>query len=473
MRDPRLLSQYRKALEKGKELFTETKISSIQPVPPSEIPRVLQRLKYMHEDKQQIIREEERREWKEPRIESLKCLLLRPGLDSTNTVAYGSVLKEGLEAGDIVSIFPYDLQLEYDYWTWNEIVTSILPENLHSEIPHGFNSVGHVAHLNLREHHLPYRRLIGEILLSKGQPSIRTVINKTDEVGEASEFRTFTYELLAGEDNLDVEVKKMGCIFRFNYGKVYWNSKLDQEHRRLVDMFSEGQVVVDVMAGIGPFAIPAAKKGVIVWANDYNPESVKYMSDAIKYNKVEPFVFTFNQDGHKFIPFSTQSVMRAHQEQANIRIPKRKPLEGSSKITVSDVFIPIPPVISHFVMNLPASAPEFLPAFHGIYYGKEENIYKEMKYQLPFVHVYCFATKQDHARNHLHDPDLPYREITMRISEQLGFRMKITSIDGNLDSLKEGDMTVWDVREVAPTKSMYCASFRLPRAVAFSLPHVA
>lgn len=286
VRDPRLLSQYRKALEKGKELFTETKISSIQPVPPSEIPRVLQRLKYMHEDKQQIIREEERREWKEPRIESLKCLLLRPGLDSTNTVAYGSVLKEGLEAGDIVSIFPYDLQLEYDYWTWNEIVTSILPENLHSEIPHGFNSVGHVAHLNLREHHLPYRRLIGEILLSKGQPSIRTVINKTDEVGEASEFRTFTYELLAGEDNLDVEVKKMGCIFRFNYGKVYWNSKLDQEHRRLVDMFSEGQVVVDVMAGIGPFAIPAAKKGVIVWANDYNPESVKYMSDAIKYNKV-------------------------------------------------------------------------------------------------------------------------------------------------------------------------------------------
>lgn len=43
--------------------------------------------------------------------------------------------------------------------------------------------------------------------------------------------------------------------------KVYWNSRLETEHKRLVDTFKAGQVVVDVMAGIGPFAIPAAQKG--------------------------------------------------------------------------------------------------------------------------------------------------------------------------------------------------------------------
>ncbi len=42
---------------------------------------------------------------------------------------------------------------------------------------------------------------------------------------------------------------------------VYWNSRLEQEHKRLVDTFRPGQVVVDMMAGIGPFAVPAAQKG--------------------------------------------------------------------------------------------------------------------------------------------------------------------------------------------------------------------
>ena len=42
---------------------------------------------------------------------------------------------------------------------------------------------------------------------------------------------------------------------------MYWNSRLETEHKRLVDTFKAGQVVVDVMAGIGPFAIPAAQRG--------------------------------------------------------------------------------------------------------------------------------------------------------------------------------------------------------------------
>ena len=43
--------------------------------------------------------------------------------------------------------------------------------------------------------------------------------------------------------------------------QVYWNSRLEQEHKRLTSTFLPGQRILDVMAGIGPFAIPAALRG--------------------------------------------------------------------------------------------------------------------------------------------------------------------------------------------------------------------
>ena len=117
-------------------------------------------------------------------------------------------------------------------------------------------------------------------------PTISTVINKTADVGSEDAFRTFQYEVLAGKSDLNVEVKEEECVFRFDYSKVYWNSRLNTEHKRIVHMFQPGDAVCDVMAGVGPFAIPAGKKKVFVWANDLNPESYKSLEDNIQRNKV-------------------------------------------------------------------------------------------------------------------------------------------------------------------------------------------
>ena len=141
------------------------------------------------------------------------------------------------------------------------------------------------AHLNLKDAYLPYKHLIAQVLVDKN-PLITTVINKLDSIEPESRYRTFEYEVLAGDSSLEVEVHESGCTFRFDYSKVYWNSRLVTEHQRVVDLFKPGEAVCDLMAGVGPFALPAAKREIFVYANDLNPDCYTSLTENIRRNKV-------------------------------------------------------------------------------------------------------------------------------------------------------------------------------------------
>ncbi|KAI1143551.1 Met-10+ like-protein-domain-containing protein [Hypoxylon sp. FL0543] len=393
-----------------------------------------------------------------------KCLLLHPKIKAGVPETWTPVVQEGVASKEI-GVIPYDLSLGYDYWSYEDVMKSLLPPDLrdeHDGIPGGFNHAGHVAHMNLREKFLPYKKLIAEVLLDKN-PSIKTVINKVANVGTESEFRTFAYEVLAGPDDLNVEARENECVFRFDYSKVYWNSKLEGEHRRVVNLFQPGEVVCDVMAGIGPFAVPAGKKGVFVWANDYNPESYRYLDENIRRNKVEQYVRPFNQDGRTFIREAADLVYAASTNgEYAVSGPSRKEQRSRHPKSKTDKSAPnpepkrtrIPPTISHFVMNLPASAITFLPHFRGLYAGREQLFAPHTGTKLPMVHVYCFAPKADDGASLIH--------ICERISAEIGVSMKLG------DSENAHEVTVLEVRNVAPNKHMFCASFRVPPELAFA-----
>jgi tRNA (guanine37-N1)-methyltransferase len=268
-------------------------------------------------------------------------------------------------------------------------------------------------------------------------------------VGEENEFRTFKYELLAGPDNLNVTVSEENCIFKFDYSKVYWNTRLNTEHRRLVAMFQEGQAVCDVMAGIGPFAVPAGKKNIFVWANDLNPESFACMEDAVKRNKVQDFVRPFNEDGKAFIPRTAAALLQSNRKVDITRKISRKDADQTPQVLKTLIE---PKVFDHYVMNLPATAIYFLNNFSGIY---PPELQKELPEgtKMPLVHVYCFSTKSD-------DNVEEGKKICQEITQQLGFEM----LPGKIE---DGGVEVHDVRDVAPKKRMFCASFRLPTEVAF------
>ncbi|KAL6761801.1 tRNA-methyltransferase [Haematococcus lacustris] len=342
-----------------------------------------------------------------------RLLLLEPYADDVGLPepVQQAASKHGL------ALTSYDLPLSYEQHNVDQVLKKLLPAGV--DAPASFETVGHIIHLNLREEQLPYRYLIGQVLLDKN-PHIRTTM--AVQVGAIdNEFRVFSMELLAGQPSTETEVVQHGMRFRLDFAQVYWNSRLEAEHQRLVARhFRPGQVVVDVMAGVGPFAVPAAQAGCTVYANDLNPSSARYMAANARLNHLSGSIHVFNMDGRDFV-----RLLKA--------LPSMPaPIPDNFQVTPGGV------IFQHAVMNLPATAVQFLDAFRGALDPQrwEGSL-------LPMVHVYTFKTAAET------DAD-----ILAKVELHLG---------GPLDSAPE----VVNVRDVAPNKLMLCVSFQLPAAVAF------
>lgn len=364
-----------------------------------------------------------------------------------------------------IEVVPHQVVLGYNYWPADHILKGLLPAGC--EIQSSFETIGHIAHLNIRDDLAPYKHLIASVILEKNKPKIRTILNKVGTI--TNQFRVPTFEVLAGDQSLVAEVKQHGATFRLDYGLVYWNSRLEHEHSRLVSQFLPKQVICDMFAGIGPFAIPAAQKGCIVYANDLNPHSTKYLKINTEINKVSSKVHVYNMDAREFV----RQIMTWKEEPPSVKesqpqlaataeVYEGKPNGLSSlasksalssvteedkrkpRSTAKNTQVQADPEhgrpwehVDHIVMNLPASALQFLDVLNGLL-SKER-----WKGTMPRVHCYCF----------------------MRANET------ITDVLKRAERLLSGAIqnpNVWEVRDVAPNKAMLCLSFDLPEKVAFS-----
>ena len=249
--------------------------------------------------------------------------------------------------------------------------------------------------------------------------TIKTVVNKTDQIDNT--FRFFSMEVLAGEDNLVTTVSENGCSFTFDFSKVYWNSRLHSEHERIVGMLRRGETVLDVFAGVGPFALPAAKKGCVVYANDLNPHSYKYLCENSTKNHVDKRVHAYNMDGRDFIRKVSDELTS-------------KFVDGRG-----DMY-------SHVLMNLPASAHEFLDTFRGLFRNVPDS--KRSLFCLPTVHCYGFSKCLD----------APEEDSLRTVAKSLG-----------VSELIEGTYSLSTVRKVSPNKTMTRVSFQVPEEVVYAL----
>ncbi|KAF3906318.1 hypothetical protein ABW20_dc0103460 [Dactylellina cionopaga] len=379
-----------------------------------------------------------------------------------------------------------------------------------------FTTTGHIAQLNLHHEYVHYKHVIAQTIMDKN-PNVETVVLKTEDVGSASEFRTFPMEILTGRLDTDVTVRSSGCTYSFDFANVYWNTRLENEHDRVALLCKSGEAVCDVMAGVGPFAIPAAKyHRALVWANDLNKHSYESMVQNIKTNRVTNLVQPFNADGRDFIRLTSKLLLRDAGKtityDPNPRSASRDPA-ARSKLKPIETFT-TPGVFTRYIMNLPASAVEFLDAFIGLYAGRELDFQnpsrprvtpgEAKKYKLPIVHVYTFnrnSHKEEEefqraaeeicasisgflqypmtleSKTSLREVYILNQRTQPQPADSFPNRTKISPQTENIrkeaagdDMFVEGGVRIGYVRAVSPKKFMYCATFRVPREVAFRQP---
>lgn len=104
-------------------------------------------------------------------------------------------------------------------------------------------------------------------------------------------------EFLAGEDDSVTIHKEHGARLKLDVREVYFSPRLATERKRVMESVNDGEKILDMFCGIGPFPIVIAKnKNVEITSVDINEEAIKYLNENIKLNKLKGNIETYCGD---------------------------------------------------------------------------------------------------------------------------------------------------------------------------------
>ncbi|MEF8788930.1 MAG: class I SAM-dependent methyltransferase family protein [Haloarculaceae archaeon] len=122
---------------------------------------------------------------------------------------------------------------------------------------------------------------------------VGTVVNRASPV--EGELRVRQWDVLYGEETETVH-REYGCAFALDIAEVYFSPRLATERHRVVEQVEAGERFFDMFAGVGPFVIPAARRGAEAVGVDLNGVAVEYLRANAERNGVADRVTAIEGD---------------------------------------------------------------------------------------------------------------------------------------------------------------------------------
>jgi tRNA (guanine37-N1)-methyltransferase len=184
--------------------------------------------------------------------------------------------------------------------TIQEVLEDKMPPHLLACLPRAMDIVGDIAIIEIPPELEAYKKEIGDAILQVHR-SVQTVLAKAGAI--KGEYRLREFNLIAGQPKTETIHKEHGCLFHVDLAKAYFSPRLSHEHIRVASSVKEGEMVIDMFTGVGPFAIIIAKKhmNVKVYAIDINPDAIELLKRNIRLNRVNGKVHPILGDARQIV----------------------------------------------------------------------------------------------------------------------------------------------------------------------------
>lgn len=166
---------------------------------------------------------------------------------------------------------------------FKQILKGVLPDQAINQVNRSYDIIGDIAIVEIPENLEQKEKDIAEAIL-KFNKHVKVVCKKVSKVSGIERVRKV--KVIGGEDRTETVYTEHGCKYKLDINMVFFTPRLSNERLRIADLVKKGETVIDMFAGIGPFAILLAKRGAIVHAIDINEKAFKYLQENILVNKV-------------------------------------------------------------------------------------------------------------------------------------------------------------------------------------------
>lgn len=182
--------------------------------------------------------------------------------------------------------------------TLTQALQDKLPPELVTAVPQAFDIVGDIVIIEIPQPLKAYEALIGEAIMQTHR-NIKAVLGKAGDISGVFRIRDYTF--IAGEHRTSTVHREFGCVFHVDVGKAYFSPRLSHEHMRVASQVKAGEVVADLFAGVGPFAVLIGKQcpATKVYAVDLNPEAVELLKVNVRVNRIDGHVFPICADARE------------------------------------------------------------------------------------------------------------------------------------------------------------------------------
>ncbi len=190
--------------------------------------------------------------------------------------------------------------------TYKDFLKGALPNDVIAFLPRSYDVVGDIAIIRLDEEHLPFAEAIADAIMRVAK-NVRAVYAS---LGVEGEWRVPRLVHLGGERRTETVHREYGVRIFVDVARAYFNPGLGGEHRRVAGLVRDGEVVADLFAGVGPFALHIARvRKALVFAVDINPWAIMCLLRSLTMNKLVGRVVAISGDARDFLSVIKDSAL--------------------------------------------------------------------------------------------------------------------------------------------------------------------